>query len=544
MRKNNYKIPGCRVTTRPTSWSILIFLKLRPMLFELLESNHVVISWLWNLNTHTYIYMYIYIYIPAGISACAYLWLHVLWRWVWRQSSNWYPSRGRFGSQPNPTSHVPGPRQVKNARMSSWSYSLKKASKKYRTLALLRQIAAGGEIERLQSLGTSLSNAGPSMGTAGSPGETPTTQNTPKEKKKPPLQKQIGSKIAASTSKLAEIMAWESKVNEVPNMYLNFIKWFWKFIDLLIGSMLCTYIVCWNQCIIPRSKALLDGFLGELGNRKSNINSVKQELEAVYGQTLGDDKEILKRTDLVERINKSLLNAEAAFTSLTGTIRSIKTAIETWTFQLHPSTYLTVNDAMLFPRIHMLISVLLLVLSLPSRTAKDPPAAKSKAKAKAKTAPTPPADAPEPTAWSVRGVCGLFSGYGMVPLRSFFEYDNPLKNFIYYRKLWDFEKALPTRNGLQIWKKKHDTQGGSLHHWMFWQLSWTHWDCQKFQCTRIYPDISQKIETFQHEHSITPLVKMEYHYNIYVLRSRVCYPALSHDLIVKLEIKTISWFAF
>lgn len=143
---------------------------------------------------------------------------------------------------------------------------------------------------------------------------------------------------------------------------------------------------------------MLDGFLGELGNRKSNINSVKQELEAVYGQTLGDDKEILKRTDLVERINKSLLNAEAAFTSLTGTIRSIKTAIETGTFQLHPSTYLTVNDAMLFPRIHMLISVLLLVLSLPSRTAKDPPAAKSKAKAKAKTAPTPPADAPEPTA--------------------------------------------------------------------------------------------------------------------------------------------------
>lgn len=132
--------------------------------------------------------------------------------------------------------------QVKNARMSSWSYSLKKASKKYRTLALLRQIAAGGEIERLQSLGTSLSNAGPSMGTAGSPGETPTTQNTPKEKKKPPLQKQIGSKIAASTSKLAEIMAWESKVNEVPNMYLNFIKWFWKFIDLLIGSMLCTIL--------------------------------------------------------------------------------------------------------------------------------------------------------------------------------------------------------------------------------------------------------------------------------------------------------------
>ncbi len=53
----------------------------------------------------------------------------------------------------------------------------------------------------------------------------------------------------------------------------------------------------------------------------------------MYGQTLGDDKEILKRTELVERINKTLLNADAAFTSLNGTIKSIKTAIETRTLR-------------------------------------------------------------------------------------------------------------------------------------------------------------------------------------------------------------------
>ena len=78
---------------------------------------------------------------------------------------------------------------------------------------------------------------------------------------------------------------------------------------------------------------MLDGFLGELGNRKTAINKVKQDLEEMYGQTLGDDKEILKRTELVERINKTLLNADAAFTSLNGTIKSIKTAIETRTLR-------------------------------------------------------------------------------------------------------------------------------------------------------------------------------------------------------------------
>lgn len=47
----------------------------------------------------------------------------------------------------------------------------------------------------------------------------------------------------------------------------------------------------------------------------------------------------------------------------------------------------------------------------------------------------------------------------MVPLRSFFEYDNPLKNFIYYRKLWDFERLYQREMDFKF-EKKHDTQGG------------------------------------------------------------------------------------
>ena len=45
---------------------------------------------------------------------------------------------------------------------------------------------------------------------------------------------------------------------------------------------------------------------------------------------MGDDKELKKKTDLVDSINKAVLGADASSTSLSGTIRSIKLAVESW----------------------------------------------------------------------------------------------------------------------------------------------------------------------------------------------------------------------
>ena len=70
------------------------------------------------------------------------------------------------------------------------------------------------------------------------------------------------------------------------------------------------------------------GFNSELAARRNAIMTSKQELESLYGQTMGSDEAVRKKTELVQNINKALLSADAASTSLNGTIKSIKTAVE------------------------------------------------------------------------------------------------------------------------------------------------------------------------------------------------------------------------
>ena len=82
--------------------------------------------------------------------------------------------------------------------------------------------------------------------------------------------------------------------------------------------------------VTMRSKTLIDGFMGELQNRKTSLKDVKNNLESLYGQTLGDEQALLKNTELIEKINKALLAADASFTNMNGTIKSIKTAVESW----------------------------------------------------------------------------------------------------------------------------------------------------------------------------------------------------------------------
>ena len=73
---------------------------------------------------------------------------------------------------------------------------------------------------------------------------------------------------------------------------------------------------------------MLSGFKAELGARKDAIAVAKTALEGSYAKTLGKtDKEIQDDQDLFETLTKNLAGVEAAFTSLNGTIKSIKLAI-------------------------------------------------------------------------------------------------------------------------------------------------------------------------------------------------------------------------
>ena len=71
-----------------------------------------------------------------------------------------------------------------------------------------------------------------------------------------------------------------------------------------------------------------NGFNGELTARRTALATSKQELESIYGETMGSDEVVRSNKDLVEKISKALLVADAAFTSLNGTIKSIKIAVD------------------------------------------------------------------------------------------------------------------------------------------------------------------------------------------------------------------------
>lgn len=84
----------------------------------------------------------------------------------------------------------------------------------YHVLILyLRQIAVGNDLAAFQSGGL-----GPGRGTDPS-GDNKLPQGGPKQKKVVPLSKQISNKISSSSSKLAELMAWESKVTDNTTLF-------------------------------------------------------------------------------------------------------------------------------------------------------------------------------------------------------------------------------------------------------------------------------------------------------------------------------------
>ncbi|CAK9088290.1 unnamed protein product [Durusdinium trenchii] len=118
----------------------------------------------------------------------------------------------------------------------------------------------------------------------------------PNKKRVVPLTKQLQSKISASSAKLTECMAWESKITD------------------------CTTL----------SQTLLAGFKNELDISRKAISEVKRQLETTYAKTLGkDEKKIQEDPALSKEISDHLGAAEAAFTSFTGTYKSIKASIDT-----------------------------------------------------------------------------------------------------------------------------------------------------------------------------------------------------------------------
>ena len=119
------------------------------------------------------------------------------------------------------------------------------------------------------------------------------------------------------------------------------IPWFLIFFETLTHAILTNVILhSWEQGgyvaqhFAPRSKTLSEGFMAELSARRTSLTTSKTDLETLYSQTMGDDTELKKKVDLVERINKAVLACDASSTSLSGTIRSIKLAVESWD-QLH-----------------------------------------------------------------------------------------------------------------------------------------------------------------------------------------------------------------
>lgn len=145
----------------------------------------------------------------------------------------------------------------------------------------------GANMEKFQASGVGLaSNAA---------GNVPPQMAEPKQKRKPPIAKQVSSKISSASSKLTELMAWRAKVNDCSSLSPN----------------------------------LLQGFVAELDSKKKAIEDAKTTVEDLYAETLGKtDKEINENTDLVQRVTKSMGSVDAAFTSFNGTLKSIKGALE------------------------------------------------------------------------------------------------------------------------------------------------------------------------------------------------------------------------
>ena len=75
----------------------------------------------------------------------------------------------------------------------------------------------------------------------------------------------------------------------------------------------------------------MEGFSRELATRLESVKSVRVELESLYSKRVEDSAiDQPDNSDFKERCMVALRNAESAFTNYAGTVRSIKSVVDTW----------------------------------------------------------------------------------------------------------------------------------------------------------------------------------------------------------------------
>jgi len=215
----------------------------------------------------------------------------------------------------------------------------------------LRQIAVGNELASLQS-------AAPGLSAGAAAGGKPPPPPPKKEKKTPPIPKQLSTKISSSSSKLTECMAWETKISDNTALWLDWIWicFFWG-LPLRHKNLNKYFLVSKGNkskfWCLSRSANLLNGFKSELAGRKDAIVNAKMALENCYAKTLGkQEKDILADADLMMEVNTQIATIESAFTSFNGTVKSIRTAIDSGLEDFFHIFFLHVNLLKLKVRIH------------------------------------------------------------------------------------------------------------------------------------------------------------------------------------------------
>lgn len=82
-----------------------------------------------------------------------------------------------------------------------------------------------------------------------------------------------------------------------------------------------------------RTPALVSGFKQDLNNKKMAVEKCKVELEACYAIRIEDtDFDLPKNSDHKTNCLTALRACDSAFTSLAGSIKSVKAVVDTYCF--------------------------------------------------------------------------------------------------------------------------------------------------------------------------------------------------------------------
>ena len=176
----------------------------------------------------------------------------------------------------------------------------------------------------------------PNGGVPGNGNEQQQQPQVPKKEKKQKTNAQIvATKIAMLSGKNTEIMSWDARVQESEKLFLDTINsTFWIAVSYIYT------LIFKHQFLNLRSETLKTGFAKELQARQTALADCKSSLETLYSEKLDDSK----CPNLIQKLHAALRTCEAAMTSYNGTLKSVKTAIES----CRPSCWLYCTYLMLY----------------------------------------------------------------------------------------------------------------------------------------------------------------------------------------------------